>query len=79
MKTFQEFILEANMKGFVHPFWGKSPSGRTPYQKVSNKPKTLRDKAVRGFLKQYGKKKGGKWAAHIDDAGNISFYQSSRN
>jgi hypothetical protein len=79
MKTFQEFILEASMKGFIDPFQGKTPSGKIPYQNVLNKSKSARNKAVRGFLNQYGKKHGGKWAAHIDDNGNIDFYKSSRN
>ena len=93
MKTFKEFIsetkisgyvatsglpVESKMNGYVDPIEGKTPSGNTPIQNISKKSKEIKTKAVRGFLRQYNKKYGGRFAAHMDD-NNLDIYRYSRN
>jgi hypothetical protein len=60
--------LNEIVEEFVDPEQGETPSGRRPIDKVAEHPKkSVRRKAMLGFLRQMKKNYGGKWRARTLD------------
>lgn len=61
MAAMSEDWIDSIVEAFVDPENDEAPSGRTPMQNIEDKPKKVRNKAIRGFEKQMEKEYGGKW------------------
>lgn len=68
MAAMSEDWISSIVEEFVDPEHGETPSGRTPMQNIEDKPRRVRKKAIRGFLKQMDKEYSGpgngKWKYH---------------